>query len=393
MSRIAILTLAAVATVGLLVSNLMPVLLSDYRRELGLSDFEAGLVATLSLLAAALAAFKVASRTATSSLRRLARIAVGVSATGYILSAVLPGVVGLVAGQLVVGVGCGLAGAVGNAAVAGARDPDRTAALVVTWSTLLIATLLVAIPVLADSGGRSTSFLTLAVVSLLVLPCTQFVPERGADLTPAPADAQGRPGAALVTAAGLYGAGEAAIWAFSQDIGVEQAGATEDFVGVVLSVATLLSLLVGVLVVRIGGRYGRIRPLIATIVIASIGKLLIASAESEAVFALGQVVAGLTIVATLAYFISAAAVLDSGGRWAATVAGAFSLGAAAGPVLAGAISDATAYPGIGVLTTILAVGVVGLLWSLRTVADSRTEAASERRTPVVQSPGMPAGAK
>ncbi|MFI0480972.1 MFS transporter [Actinomadura sp. 9N215] len=380
MGRRAVAALTAGTVAGLMASTLMPVLLADYRRDLALSRSQAGLVATAALLAAAMAAFAAIRPLSRRNPRPVGTAALLLAAVGFLLAAALPGWQGLTAGQVVAGIGSGVAGATANAAVAVTPDPDRMTALAMFWSTLMIAALLAALPPLTSAGGRAGSFAMLGLVCLLLAPLSRWLPRASGRLACGSRGPRRQDAMLLLCAGAIFTAGESGLWALSAEIAADQAGMSTGVAAAVLSGAVLAGMPASLAVARLADRYRRMGPLLVTIVIGTLCKVVFAVTASPVLFTVAQLVWGAVIVASLTYLVVAAAVLDVRGRWAAAMAGALSLGGAVGPALTGVVDEASGHRALAVLELAMAAAVVGMLLLMGPAARRGGEPATERIT-------------
>lgn len=359
-----IAALTSAFTVGAFGASLMPVLLYDYRRELGLSEAQAGSVAALHLLVAAVATAALAGRAGRPGRARMAGAGFIVAATGFALSGLAAGALSLSVGLVVAGAGAGVAAAAGGAAFAATRRPERSTAISLFWNTIAVAVALVALPLAANAAGKAGSFGLLALACVLMIPLLRALPdasstaEQEGRLRDAP-----RRGFGLLVALGaaVYVMSETAVWAFSGEIAVTRVGIGEDSVGLLLAAVTLAGLLGAAAAGWADTRFGRALPFFVIIALSTACKAWVVTTHSPLAFTAAQLVWGATLTAAYAYFVGISAALDGLGRWSAFTTGAFGFGAALGPIVAGVVVEASGYAALGVGQLLVGIAVLVLM--------------------------------
>jgi MFS family permease len=145
---------------------------------------------------------------------------------------------------------------------------------------------------------------------------------------------------ALVAIAGLFmfEVGQGGVWMFIAQIG-EYTGLTEYEVGNVITGSGLAGLIGGVLATWLGGRFGRKWPIVLGLglnVMAAVGIALTTNSLSYVFFNFLWNAAYYFVVP---YLMGAMAAMDDLGRWVVASDGAWTLGDAAGPAVAGALVE------------------------------------------------------
>jgi hypothetical protein len=280
------------------------------------------------------------------------------------------------------GMGAGLAGAAGTAAAASAKDPDRVyASVTVVWG-LASAGEPSLIPYFTVPFGTTGGFLCIAASALLAIPLFAWLPSphktpgERSSLFVAPNRML-----ALVAMAGLFvfEVGQGGVWMFIAQIG-EHTGLTEYEVGNVITGGGLIGLAGGVAAAWLGGRFGRKWPIVLGLglnVIAAVGIALTTDSQMYIGFNLLWNSAYYFVVP---YLMGAMASMDNLGRWVVASDGVWTLGDAAGPVVAGTLVEWGGHLPLAVLALVggmtCMVMVLGVLQRL----ESR-EAAKEEEPP------------
>jgi predicted MFS family arabinose efflux permease len=372
----------AATGVGASGANMMPILLGAVTDAWALDPGAAGLLGTLELVAGALGSLAIAPRAAAVSRRRLALGAGALAATGYLLSAAAGGYASLAFVRVATGVCCGLALAAGNAAAAGARDPDRLFALVYvlggTAVTVVIWTMQFAVAPWGYRGG----FALLGLLCVAVVPLYWLLPDVARPAPDAGRAAHATP-AALATLGGILlisicGQG---VWAFTERIGVRVGLELGEIAGV-LALANLLGCWLGSgFAALLGTRFGRTAPLGTSIAALGWSQWLLVNAASPAAYQAAQIAWGFAFYVAMPYVMGLAAALDRQGRWTVAAGGVSILGAALGPAAAGLAMQYGGFSGLGWLSVVcIALALllfVPVSWSLR--FECRSEAGPSER--------------
>jgi MFS family permease len=296
----------------------------------------------------ALGAFALAPAMDRISRRGLARFACGVAAAAHFASGMTEGFALLGALRAVAGVAEGAALAAANAAVASSIDPDRLFARVTIGGGLVAALVIALLPWPIQWGTQRGAFFALGALSLAGLPLVRWLPGAPA------AEARSAQGAgvhrvfALAILAGgfLLGAGEGAVWAFSERIGL-RVGLSQEGIGVALGAATGVGLLGAAAAAWLGASRGRSAPLALGVALTGVSCLAIVYVASPAQHVIAQFVFGVAYMFSLPFFMGAAAALDPLGRVAAALGAASLIAAAAGPGVGGVVVTWGSYPTLG----------------------------------------------
>ncbi|MFN3521217.1 MAG: MFS transporter [Phenylobacterium sp.] len=357
---IASVLLAFIATAGLFYVNIMAALVSGLQDGLGFSARSAGLVASMNVYGAALGAL--------AAVFTVARIRWKPAVVGLLCALVCidlvstrvaaPGALmalrfghGLVGGMLV---------GVGFAVIARTRTPDRTFGMLLVVQFGLGGLGLLLLPGLVPRFGTPVLFLALAAFSIcagLMLPFLSDYPPRQAppvaeDERPAGL-ARWTPLGAALMAVFAFQAANMALAAYVIGLG-RHYGLTLRFISDTLAAANWIGALGSVLVVAVGLRWGRLRPIALGVAATILGTLAFLRSDLAWVFVAANIVTAVVWAFVIPYLLGLCAAFDVGGR-SATLAGFFSkLGLASGPALGGVLLNETHFP------RLVAVAVIGL---------------------------------
>jgi MFS family permease len=375
-------TLAALTAgmcVGYLFASILPEVVASLREDLGLSATQSGAVATTTLLAIAVSGLLVSRRVTRGGRARIAIIGASLAALGYLICGVSDAWAALLLGGLIAGVGSGLALAASTSAIAATSDPDRASGTGILVNTFFGALLLAALPMY--SGGRHAPvMLTMAAIMLIALPLLRRLPD--ANVTSAHTDSQRtRLGATLMVGALVFKLAETGLWAFTDDLGVNVVGLSQNTVGVVLAAAAVAGLLGVGLQVFLGDRYGRFWPVLILLVVDVVSRAVLLGSASPVVFLVANLVWLAAFLALMAYILAMGAVVERSGRWAALVAAAMAFGDAAGPLVCGFILDHGGYRQLLVMSLVLGVATMGCVATVARVIDRDDDSPVTPRAP------------
>jgi len=369
---------------GLVGFDTLPVVLGAIVDGLGIDEARAGRIASLELGSMALAALVLAPRVSGLSLRALALLAAGIAAAAHTISMLVDGFAALATLRAIAGLAEGALVASGNALIATSVDPDRLAARMQLVAGSAGALLLVILPNVVAVTGHRGAFGVMALIVLACTPLLLWMPRASAArIATVQLPARGR--ALPVLAAGLIlTAGEGAMWAFLERIGVH-VGVTPVSIGALLGAITMLGLLGAAAAAWLGTRLGRRLPIAAGICAQAASCWSIATADAPTAYVLGGIGYGLSFFFVQPYLLGTAAVVDPSGRVAAGYAGVVLVGGAIGPAVGGALVAAFSYEALGWQLLVASAAALAAIWPLATRLDrDRAAGALELRHPAAQ---------
>jgi predicted MFS family arabinose efflux permease len=351
--------------------NALPFVVGALVDGVGLDAARAGLIASLEIGGMAASALLLAPRVSQWSLRSLALLGACGAAAAHGASALVGDFAGLAALRLVAGGFEGAVVAAGNALIAGSVDPDRLAARVEVLAGLAAAALLLILPWVVRLGAQRGAFGCMALVALVCLPLIARIPHAPASAAPGEARALRSRGALAILGCGfLLAAGEGAIWAFVERIGV-RAGVAQASIGLLLGSSTLVGLLGAGLAAALGTRWGRRAPLLAGIGVQALACWGVAHAARPETYVASVLGYALSFFFVQPYLVGTAAVFDPHGRVAAAYAGAALLGGGAGPALGGLWVGWASYPALGWQLAAASLAAIGLIHPVAASLDRR----------------------
>ncbi|MCB1263687.1 MAG: MFS transporter [Mycobacterium sp.] len=369
----------AAGLAGVMADLLSPLYATSFHEGFGLSNTKAGLLVTAALGTMGVVELGLAHSIGGRDLKRTASygIVLASAALLYISNVSDNGFWSLLAGMVVLGLGCGLAFVAGNAALSFANNSERAFGLMTTWYMIFVFVMMSANPYLRQILPIVLPYAAMVAVQLLCLvliwwklPDTRAIaaqreaaeaavrerdPEIAAELSrDAPAlNLFGPLPILLGLAVTLSQFAVAGLWTFAQELGTSaglSAGATGSFLGF----SQLIGLL-GTMAPWLLGRWVGRAPLgAAGLLLSGLGVLLVPLIHQPWAYIAGNLVINLGYWVTLPLALSVAADLDrNSGRLVALMLGMSSIGLALGPSLAG--------PLLGGADTTLGAWLFGLI--------------------------------
>ncbi|HMN54281.1 MAG TPA: MFS transporter, partial [Sphingopyxis sp.] len=265
--------LSFLATAGLFYVNIMAALVTGLSDGLGIKPASAGLIASANVYGAAVGALIAVFLVHRISWRVAATAALLGLIAGDLVSTQLVSVASLTVIRACHGMIGGLLVGIAFAVIARTRSPDRVFGMLLVVQFGIGGIGLWALPPLVPHYGTGVLFLALAAFSLATLAMLPFLPAypvavESAAAAEAPPIAR-RPLAATLAAIFLFQAGNMGLAAFIIGLG-RSAGLSQDFIGPTLAAANWLGALGSILVVAMGARFGRAKPILGSIAVTLI---------------------------------------------------------------------------------------------------------------------------
>lgn len=253
------------------------------------------------------------------------------------------------------------------------HNPDRAFGMLLAFQFGCGGLAMLWLPTLVAEHGARVLFITLASMTVLALLVTSRLRVPG----PAPARAPSAPRvpgsrrwwliAIVLLALFLFQAGNMALFAFIIPLG-QSFGLGLEFISRTLAWATWIGILGAVLVIVMGTKKGRVRPLLAAMTLTVVGVSVLAWSHLPLLFFAANAGTAITWAFVVPLLFGMISVLDPSGRLT-TLAGFMSgLGLASGPMLAGLVAHTGNYVLlIGVAVALLVLSSVATLSSAQRV--------------------------
>jgi len=380
--------LACVA--GLCIGNIgwwiQPVLIGQLVGGVGLSESNAGLVASVELGALALSSVSLPRLFPTARLRTIALGGALVAIAAAAVSVAVDAFPQLLAARAFVGLGEGAAFMAANMATARFPDPDRAFGKINFANVVFGIALVSSNPLFSGIVGRTAALPALLAALLLLTPLLVLLPA-SMRVTEGEVTAVGSRRAATAARSWviamlsisffLVAVMSASIWAFYALIGTQD-GLTESEVDSAIAVAVFAALIGSGVVPLVGKSLGRVLPVTTGILLLAGSVDTLCLWHSALAFRVATCVNVAANYVILPYYFAAAADEDPSGHGTAAIGGTFLIVGAIGPYLGGLLMQTVGLRTIAVL--MLVTGTAA--WVLFVLAN----VALRRRTPAGGAP-------
>lgn len=363
---------ALLATAGFFYVNIMAAIVDGLVTGLGFSNTEAGIVGSANIYGASVGSLIAVFIVRHLPWRRTLFILLCALLCIDLASIAIDQVTLLTAVRAVHGLIGGMAVGVTYSAMARTRSPDRAFGMLLMVQFGLGGLGVMFLPQLVPEYGARILFLVLAGVTTAALLATFAIPPIDArertqnNATHPPLESSRRWTAGFtLLAMFLFQAGNMALAAFIIGLG-GHFGLQRDFISLALGWATWIGAVGAILVIVLGTRMGRMRPLLVALLLTLIGNAAFWWSANQTWFFLANIGTAVTWSFVVPYLFGMLSRLDPSGRLA-TLGGFLSkLGLASGPLAAGLLLHSGSYRLlIGVSTAALALSAIAALIAAR----------------------------
>lgn len=344
---LAALLLSFLATAGLFYVNIMPALVAGLVDGLHYTARQAGLVGSANVYGAACGAL-----VAVFLVRRVpwrpAAVAVLIALIfADLASTFVRAPEAMIAMRFVHGSIGGLLVGIGFAVIARTHNPDRVFGMLLVVQFGLGGVGLMTLPRLVPVFGVKALFLALALfsfVTLLMVPFLADYPVRKAETTGGARATRiaWRPLGLALLSVFLFQGGNMALAAYMIELG-RAYGLQTGFISTTLGIAAWIGAIGSILVVVLGTRFGRLKPLAIALVLTVLGNAAFHFSGSAVIFAAANVGTAITWAFVIPYLLGMCAAFDATGQTAAMGGFASKMGLATGPLVAATLLHGTNY--------------------------------------------------
>ena len=344
---LAALLLSFLATAGLFYVNIMPALVAGLVDGLHYTARQAGLVGSANVYGAACGAL-----VAVFLVRRVpwrpAAVAVLIALIfADLASTFVRAPEAMIAMRFVHGSIGGLLVGIGFAVIARTHNPDRVFGMLLVVQFGLGGVGLMTLPRLVPVFGVKALFLALALFSLVTLLMVPFLadyPVRKAETTGGARATRiaWRPLGLALLSVFLFQGGNMALAAYMIELG-RAYGLQTGFISTTLGIAAWIGAIGSILVVVLGTRFGRLKPLAIALVLTVLGNAAFHFSGSAVIFAAANVGTAITWAFVIPYLLGMCAAFDATGQTAAMGGFASKMGLATGPLVAATLLHGTNY--------------------------------------------------
>ena len=334
---VAILGVTTLGVIGSIVFLLLPMLIGAFTENLSLGAQQVGLLGSADMIGMSIAAVLATVWIRSCNWRAVAALACGLLILCHVLSGFVQAFVPLFLIRVAAGFAGGSLMSIALTSLGDTRRPDRFFALFVAGQLALGALGLWLFPAFLAQFGLRGVFSALAAVvggAALFIP---FIPQQGRKIEPAaPSESHNRtmlPGVMALLACFIFNLGIMAVWAYLERMG-HAAGLDASFIGRTLSLSLVAALVGALLAAAVEDRFGRVMPLIITVVVQTLALLLLSGDLSRDAFLAGVMLFAFAWNFPVAYQLAITVSMDVSGRLVVLFLSAVKLGYAIAPAVA-----------------------------------------------------------
>jgi predicted MFS family arabinose efflux permease len=333
----AVFGVITIGVIGSIVFLLLPMLIGAFSEDLPLSAQQVGLLGSADMSGMFVAAVAATVWIRNSNWRTIAALACGLLVVCHVLSGFVQEFLPL----FLIRAGAGFAGgsimSIALTSLGDSRHPDRWFALFIAGQLSLGALGLWLFPGMLAQFGLRGVFIALAAVVLASALLIPFMPQRGREIQPVAASgSRGRallPGVMALLACFIFNLGVMAVWAYLERMG-NAAGLEASFIGSTLAISLLAALAGALLAAAMEDRFGRVLPLVITLLAQAIALWLLGGDLSGNAFIVGVMLFSFAWNFPVAYQLAITVSVDVSGRLVVLFLAAIKLGYAVAPAIA-----------------------------------------------------------
>ena len=341
----AVFGVTALGVIGSIVFLLLPMLIGAFTENLSLSEAQVGMLGSADMTGMFIAAVVATAWIRRYNWRGVAALACGLLIICHLLSGFVQAFEPLFLIRVLAGFAGGSLMSIALTSLGDTRHPDRFFALFIAGQLTLGGLGLWLFPGLLASYGLGGVFSALAVVVLGAMLLIPLISQQGREFeTAAPTGSSNRakkrtitpamlPGVMALLACFIFNLGIMAIWAYLERMG-NAAGLEASFIGSTLALSLLGALFGALLAAMIENRFGRVMPLVVTVMIQVVALLLLSGELSRNAFQVGVMLFAFGWNFPVAYQLAITVSIDVSGRLVVLFLSAVKLGYAAAPVVA-----------------------------------------------------------
>ncbi len=356
----------------------MPFIVGGIVERYQLAEGAAGIVTSLQFATMGLASIAILNRVHKIDRRRWILIGAMFILLGHAMAMLSSSWALFLIGRVITGLGEGTALSIGNATAAGTRRPQKAFSILAMTMVVTAAAVYLLMPPLAERIGPVAVFYVLFLLGLIALPFLFAMPRHvPATENDTPTEKlKVWPLPRLLFGIGCLFAGENAMWAFAERIGVSIGMGMSTIVSAFLA-TVILSGIGPVLANATEKQWGYRYPILIAALVAGSANFVLATAGFQSAFFAGIIIANVAYLFLMPYYRSLTAFVDPLGRLAVGSVVMQTAGTALAPSLGGAILLlGGGYTGIGLMAFALIAGSCVLIWTVAREADAA------RHTPI-----------
>lgn len=354
-------------TAGLLMIYLLPQLVGAVSEQFGLSPRQAGFFASSDLIGYSLSSISSYFWIRKYNWKNMAWLSIAIMVLGNLSSVYIDSFSLLIAARVITGLGQGIAVALTLVLVSDSLSTDRNFAIYLIL-TLLVGAVGVELlaPYLATMQAAPIYYCQI-VLALISIPFVMiWLPKAGNEEETAE-ESSPMNGIVLACLGGIFlmFVGYGGLWSMTERIGIANQ-LDIAYISEILSIALLAAIPALLIPIIIGTRFGRIIPLVISILGLVVYGLFVGIDNDESMFAISVIAGSFGVNMILPYLTGIISDNDKTGKGVVMVTPMYSIGFAIGPALLSLFVIGANYQTAGyIATAVFALVFVTYLWAIR----------------------------
>ena len=362
-----ILAASALGNAGLLMIYFAPVLVGAVDEQLQLTDFQKGLFGASDLIGYAIASLSAYFWIRKVNWRTTGLISLVILTVGNLLSPLMPEIYSLVAMRIFTGIGQGIAVALTLAIFGDTEKTDRNLAIYLVLSLVVGIGILPFLPNLVSINGANPIYWSQVISAIVAIPFVLWaIPKQGlvqeekGTTTKLSFPVQ----LALLGIIILY-VGYGGLWVLAERFG-DLSGLSPQVIGDSLTISLVVGLVALLLTIFVADRFGRMIPILLSLVTLIIFSLVLFWDKSANGFLIAVCAGNFGINLVIPYISAVIDDLDDSGKGVAMVPAMYSIGLFLGPIVLSFFMSEQDSSKAGYVAAAFFVGCLGIYgWLVR----------------------------
>lgn len=337
---------------------LMPMLIGGYVDELGFSQQQASLLASIEAAGICVGSLLALFWVKTINWRTVSLVALVIMAISNLFSTIHHEFIGMLASRAAMSLAAGTLYAVSTATLAEQLKPERAFGIALGVQTIVVTILMAASVSLLANFGINGLFTVLAILSIVTCFSLVWIPSKSNKLvavveqaTPPMIVPTSRVVAALI-ATGLYFTGAFGFWVCLERIAHVE-GHSNAVIGTVLTSAVAIGILGSFVAAWMSDRYGRKKPIVISLLLSIVIVLLAIGSGNLLIFTASVIIFYCLWLFSCAYQTALIAKLDPLGRYTVLIPAAQGIGLVIGPMITFGVFNGDIYKYVSLVVALL----------------------------------------